>query len=147
MKFKYSKHWIKKKRFRRDISDDMIEYAIISSNIFKDKHWSDALNAIVRIPPSGRILKVVYRRVGKDNYKIILHFGLIKMETWYDKGEDVYNIQLKKDDYWKSVELPNGVIIDVAKDGSVLSIEILNASKVFSGDVSKVIEVATKSVS
>ena len=63
------------------------------------------------------------------------------METWYDKEEDILNIQLKND-YWKSVELPNGVVIDVAKDGSIAGIEILCASKVFSGDVKKVIEVA-----
>ena len=41
------------------------------------------------------------------------------MENWYDKDEDIFNIQLKKEGYWKSVELPNGVIIDIAKDGSI----------------------------
>ncbi|MBI2676086.1 MAG: DUF2283 domain-containing protein [Candidatus Aenigmarchaeota archaeon] len=63
------------------------------------------------------------------------------METWYDKDEDVLNIQLKEG-YWKSIELPNGIIIDVAKDGTISAIEILRASKVFSGDVKKVIETA-----
>ena len=51
---------------------------------------------------------------------------------------------MKEDGYWKSVELPNGIVIDVAKDGSIMSIEILRASKVFSGDVKKVIEFAAK---
>ena len=60
--------------------------------------------------------------------------------TWYDKEEDVLNIELKKGKYWKSIELPNGIIIDVAKDGAILGIEILKASKVFSGNVKKVIE-------
>ena len=60
--------------------------------------------------------------------------------TWYDKEEDVLNIELKKGKYWKSIELPNGIIIDVAKDGAILGIEILKASKVFSGDIKKVIE-------
>ncbi len=64
------------------------------------------------------------------------------METWYDKEEDIFNIQLKQGTYWKSVELPSGVVIDVAKDGSVLAIEILRASEVFSGDVKRVIEAA-----
>ena len=64
------------------------------------------------------------------------------MENWYDKEEDIFNIQLKDNGYWKSVELPNGIIIDVAKDGSITGIEILRASKVFSGDVKKVIEQA-----
>lgn len=63
------------------------------------------------------------------------------METWYDRDEDVLNIQLKEG-YWKSIERPNGIIIDVAKDGTITAIEILRASKVFSGDVRKVIETA-----
>ena len=62
------------------------------------------------------------------------------MEKWYDKDEDILNIQFKDDKYWKSVELPNGVVFDIAKDGSIIAVEILNASKVFSGDVHKVIE-------
>lgn len=65
------------------------------------------------------------------------------MEQWYDKEEDVMNVQLSEKQYWKSVELPNGIIIDIAKDGSIIAIEILHASKVFSGDVKKVIEAAS----
>ncbi len=65
------------------------------------------------------------------------------MEKWYDKEEDILNIQLdEKKEYWKSVELPNGVVIDIAKDGAIIGIEILRASKVFSGDVKKVLETA-----
>ena len=64
------------------------------------------------------------------------------MESWYDKEEDILNIQLKEG-YWKSIELPNGVIIDISKDGSICAIEILKASKVFSGDTKKVIESAS----
>ncbi|MCH8004228.1 MAG: DUF2283 domain-containing protein [Nanoarchaeota archaeon] len=63
-------------------------------------------------------------------------------ETWYDEEEDILNIELKKKEYWKTVELPNGINIDIAKDGSITGIEILRASKVFSGDVKKVIEQA-----
>lgn len=61
-------------------------------------------------------------------------------KTMYDKEEDILNIELKKGIYWKSIELPNGVIIDLAKDGSILSIEILKASKVFAGNIKKIIE-------
>ena len=61
-------------------------------------------------------------------------------ETWYDKEEDILNIELKKGTYWKSIELPDSIIIDIAKDGTILGIEILKASKVFSGDMKKVIE-------
>ena len=62
------------------------------------------------------------------------------MKRWYDKEEDVLNIQLDKKEYWKSIELPNNIIIDVSTDGSITGIEILQASKVFSGDMRKVIE-------
>ena len=70
--------------------------------------------------------------------------GFEQMENWYDKEEDILNIQLKEGEYWKSVELSNGIVIDVAQDGSILSIEILKASNVFSGDVKKVIDAAKK---
>jgi len=63
------------------------------------------------------------------------------METWYDKGEDILNIQIKQG-YWKSIELPNGIVIDIAKDGTITGIEILRASKVFSGDVKRLLETA-----
>ena len=63
-------------------------------------------------------------------------------EIWYDREQDVLNIELRKGEYWKSVEMPHGVIIDISKDGSITGIEILRASKVFSGDIRKVIEQA-----
>ena len=63
-------------------------------------------------------------------------------EVWYDKEQDVLNIELAKKEYWKTVELPSGINIDVAKDGTITGIEILRASKVFSGDVRKVIQQA-----
>ena len=68
------------------------------------------------------------------------------METWYDKDEDILNIQLKEGSYWKSVELPSGVVIDVTKEGTIISIEILQASKIFSGDVKNVIDMAAAAV-
>lgn len=66
------------------------------------------------------------------------------MEEWYDQDEDILNIQLQKEGYWKSIELPNGIVIDVAQDGSIVAIEILRASKVFTGDVRRVIEAAQR---
>ena len=47
----------------------------------------------------------------------------IKMQQWYDKEEDILNIQLDNKEYWKSVELGNGIVIDVLKDGSIVSID------------------------
>jgi len=75
MELEDSEHWKKKKKYRKDIGNDAVEYAIINSNELKDKHWEDALNAITRIPPSGRILKVVYKK-SKDKIKIITAFWL-----------------------------------------------------------------------
>ena len=64
------------------------------------------------------------------------------MKSSYDREEDILNVQLQEKGYWKSVELPNGIVLDITKDGKIMSIEILRASKIFSGDVKKVIEVA-----
>ena len=64
------------------------------------------------------------------------------VETFYDKEEDVLNIQLKDSGYWKSVELPNGIVVDIAEDGTIVAIEFIRASKTFSGDLKRVIEAA-----
>jgi len=64
-------------------------------------------------------------------------------ETWYDKEADVLNIELNEEEYWKSLELPNGIIVDISKEGNITSIEVLNASSLFSGDARKVIESAS----
>jgi len=63
-------------------------------------------------------------------------------ETWYDKEADVLNIEINDDEYWKSIELPNGVVLDITKNGSITSIEILGASKLFFGDARKIIDMA-----
>jgi uncharacterized protein YuzE len=62
------------------------------------------------------------------------------MEEWYDKEEDILNIEINGGEYWKSIELPNGIIIDIDKKGKIKAVEILRASKIFSGDVKKVLE-------
>ena len=63
-------------------------------------------------------------------------------EITYDKKADILNIDLGDKEYLKSVELPNGMVVDIAKGGSIISIEVLWASKFFSGDAKKVIEAA-----
>lgn len=65
------------------------------------------------------------------------------VETFYDKDEDILNVQLKESGYWKSVELPNGVVIDISKNGTIVAIEFIRASETFSGDLKMVIEAAT----
>lgn len=62
------------------------------------------------------------------------------MEHWYDEEEDILGIHIKEGDYWKSLELPNGIIIDVSKSGDIIGMEILKASNIFSGDAKKVID-------
>jgi len=66
------------------------------------------------------------------------------MRSTYDEQEDVLDIQLNEKEYWKSIELADGVIMDISKDGDIIAFEILNASKVFSGDVKRVLESAQK---
>jgi len=63
-------------------------------------------------------------------------------EIWYDDESDVLNVEINDKDYWKSIEIGNGVVIDIAKDGSMISIEILNASRLLRGDAHKIIESA-----
>jgi uncharacterized protein YuzE len=64
------------------------------------------------------------------------------MKNWYDKEEDILGIQIKEGEYWKSIELPSGIVIDISKEGEIIGMEIHKASRVFSGDVKKVIELA-----
>ncbi len=67
----------------------------------------------------------------------------MKMETWYDIEEDILGLRLSEGTYWKSIELENGVVIDVTKDGIILGMEVLKASKVFS-DAKNVLEKANQ---
>lgn len=69
-------------------------------------------------------------------------FETLKMQE-YDEEADVLNIELDDKEYWKSIELPKGIIVDIARDGTITSIEILNASKLFFGDAKKVIEMVS----
>ncbi|MEK6847084.1 MAG: hypothetical protein AABY16_02870 [Nanoarchaeota archaeon] len=52
MQIEDSFHWKKQKRFRPEITNDLIEYCILNSDKIKDRKWEDAYNAIARIPPS-----------------------------------------------------------------------------------------------
>ena len=52
-------------------------------------------------------------------------------KIWYDKKEDILNIELDKGQYWKSLEIGRNLILDITKEGQITGIEILRASKVF----------------
>ena len=64
------------------------------------------------------------------------------MEQWYDKEEDILGVRLQDKEYWKSVELQNGIIIDISKDGKIIGIEIPQASKMFLKDMKQILESA-----
>ena len=53
------------------------------------------------------------------------------MEEWHDKEADIFNIELTEGEYWKSIEHPDGIIFDIDKEGNIISIEILRASRIF----------------
>lgn len=67
---------------------------------------------------------------------------IVKKESWYDAEEDIMGIQLFDGEYWKSLELPNGIVIDISKDGKIMAMEIANAKKIFSGETKKVLQTA-----
>lgn len=82
MEIVYSNHWLKKSlKKRKDITNDLIEYTILNSKIINDKEWENVFNAISQIPQSGRILKVVYRRI---NHNIYNNSILVRL-TWKRK--------------------------------------------------------------
>lgn len=51
------------------------------------------------------------------------------MEVLYDPETDTMDIEFQKGKYEVSKEIAEGMIVDMTKDGKILSIEILNASK------------------
>ncbi len=64
----------------------------------------------------------------------------MEKEIWYDEEADVLNVEINGKDYWKSIELPNGLVVDISIDGSITGLEILNASLQFSGESKKIID-------
>ena len=66
MKLVYTFHYEKNKKYRPEITEHMIEYCIINSYKKKDRRWLNVYNAIYNVPPSNRLLKVVYKIQGKS---------------------------------------------------------------------------------
>lgn len=54
---------------------------------------------------------------------------MIDMEIVYDPETDSMDIEFQKGKYQVSKEIAEGIVIDYTKDGRIISIEILNASK------------------
>ena len=65
------------------------------------------------------------------------------IETWYDQDEDVLGIQLKQKGYWKSVEVSKNVVVDLARSGEIIAVEILGARDSFKADIPLVISKAS----
>jgi uncharacterized protein YuzE len=65
-------------------------------------------------------------------------------ESWYDAEEDVLDIQFSKKKCWKSVEVAPNVVVDLAKSGEIIGIEILKAKESFRKDVPLIISNAKK---
>lgn len=61
-------------------------------------------------------------------------------KIWYDKEEDILNIELDKGLYWKNLEIGKYLILDITKEGKITGIEILRASKVFPKEGEVVLE-------
>lgn len=75
MKFEYSVHYTKSKKYRPEITEDLLEYCLINSPKIKDRKWIDVMNAISNIPPSNKKLKVAYKIKGKT-IKILTAYWL-----------------------------------------------------------------------
>lgn len=73
---------------------------------------------------------------------VLIEVDFMEKKSWYDKEEDILGIQLFEGDYWKSIELPNGIAIGISKDGKIMALEIANAKKIFSGETKKVLQTA-----
>jgi uncharacterized protein YuzE len=64
-------------------------------------------------------------------------------ETWYDEKADVLGIQLKNRRHWKGVEVADHVIVDLAKDGEIVGIEILGVRQAFKKDAPLIVSKAS----
>ena len=128
------------------IEEVVLEYQKIGQNF-------DYLCCIYPTAPfiSSKKIKEAYElilKTGVDSVLPIVKFSYPIQRAL--KIENKFNIKLKMISGGNSSsvyligknELPQGINIDIAKDGTITGIEILRASKVFSGDIKKVIEQA-----
>lgn len=64
-------------------------------------------------------------------------------ETWYDEKADVIGIMLKNKRHWKGVEVSKHVVVDLAKDGEIVGIEILGVKQAFKKDAPLIVSKAS----
>ena len=65
-------------------------------------------------------------------------------QIWYDREEDVLGIQLARKRYWKSIEVSENVVLDLAEDGEIIGIEILQAGERFKRDAPLIVSRAAR---
>ena len=79
----------------------------------------------------------------RDYNCLLARLAATLIETWYDQDEDVLGIQLKQREYWKSVEVSKNVVVDLARSGEIIGVEILGARDSFKDDIPLVISKAS----
>jgi uncharacterized protein YuzE len=65
-------------------------------------------------------------------------------EMWYDEEADTIGIMLKDKTHWKGVEISKHVVVDLAKDGEIVGIEILGVKEAFKKDAPLIVSKATR---
>ncbi len=71
-----TEHWKRKRKYRLTVTDEVILLTIAHGIRRRDATWEGVLNATLRVPSTGRTLKVVYRMLGPRRYKIITAYWL-----------------------------------------------------------------------
>ena len=54
---------------------------------------------------------------------------------WYDSEVDMLGAQFSNEKSWKSIELSNGVVLDISRNGKITGLEIFKASRFFRGNL------------
>ena len=62
---------------------------------------------------------------------------------WYDEEADTIGIMLKDKTHWKGVEISKHVVVDLAKDGEIVGIEILGVKEAFKKDAPLIVSKAS----
>lgn len=56
-------------------------------------------------------------------------------KAWYDSEVDILGARFSDGKSWRSVELPNGVVLDISRNGKITGLEIWRASRFFKGNL------------
>ncbi|MEK6904472.1 MAG: hypothetical protein AABW87_02660, partial [Nanoarchaeota archaeon] len=77
---------------------------------------------------SGRVVGITVldfkRRFDKAKELKIPSSLSVKADSYYDNKNDILCVEAEGKEYWKNIALPGGIVIDIAKDGSIKGLEI-----------------------